>query len=98
MGDLSGVFDGAKFAEAVRLTSCVVTAIEAEHAAEKNETSALYSHKLHTGWLHNVSNPEEFGFASRLTLKNHSSDLSFRDLRRATSTWASKLTIIKGVR
>jgi hypothetical protein len=29
--------------------------------------SALYAHKFHTGILHNVTNPEEFGFASRYT-------------------------------
>ena len=26
---------------------------------------ALYAHKFHTGFWHNVSNPEEFGFASK---------------------------------
>lgn len=30
-----------------------------------NNDSALYAHKLHTGFWSNVSNPEEFGFASK---------------------------------
>jgi hypothetical protein len=28
-------------------------------------SSAMYMHKVHTGFWHNASNPEEFGFASK---------------------------------
>jgi len=30
-----------------------------------DDDSALYAHKFHTGFWNNVSNPEEFGFASK---------------------------------
>lgn len=29
------------------------------------DDSALYAHKIHSGFWHNVTNPEEFGFASQ---------------------------------